>query len=241
MYIDSAYLQRTNDNNLDDIEQFFICSICEGILNKPYQCKNCQNNFCKHCIKEWEEKNHSCPMRCKNYSFEENICLYNLFSNILFFKCQKGCGSIIPYSKLEEHLNITCPKVNTEDFRQKFEDLSIEFENYKNRFETKKYTNLKLTKNYENLLVENAEIKTQIRAYENVIDELDLEQSYLLEMKLDILNNVENSQKILEKEDLIDEKIYTNLDIEKLKRENRILDRKNGRLENKIKLLKGFE
>ena len=239
MYIDSAYLQRTEESNIDDIEQLFTCSICEGILNKPYQCKICQNNFCEHCIKEWEEKNHSCPMRCSNYSFEENICLFNLLSNILFFKCQKGCGTIIPYSKLEEHINYTCPNVNIQDFRQKFEDLSIEFENYKIRFETKKYTNLKLKKCYENLIVENAEIKAQIRSYENIIDELNLQKLYDLgEINLNDLIQRIDKNIVFEKEDLIDEKIITKLNIEKIKRENNILNRKNERLENKIKLLK---
>lgn len=239
MYIDSTYLQREN-NNIDDIEQLFICSICEGIVNKPVQCINCQNNFCEHCIKEWDEKNHSCPMRCKEYSFQKNILFENFLSDILLFKCQKGCGAIIPYSKLEEHLNVTCPNVNSEDFRQKFEDLSFEFEKYKLRFDTKKYTNLKLTKNYENLFVEKAELNTQIRAYENVNEELKLKLLYLDD--LINLNDLEKkNENLLEEKDLLDEKIYTQLDIQKLNRENKILNRKNERLQIKLNYLKDMK
>ena len=239
MYIDSTYLQREN-NNIDDIEQLFICSICEGIVNKPVQCINCQNNFCEHCIKEWDEKNHSCPMRCKEYSFQKNILFENFLSDILLFKCQKGCGAIIPYSKLEEHLNVTCPNVNSEDFRQKFEDLSFEFEKYKLRFDTKKYTNLKLTKNYENLLVEKAELNTQIRAYENVNEELKLKLLYLDD--LINLNDLEKkNENLLEEKDLLDEKIYTQLDIQKLNRDNKILNRKNERLQIKLNYLKDMK
>jgi hypothetical protein len=239
MYIDSTYLQREN-NNIDDIEQLFICSICEGIVNKPVQCINCQNNFCEHCIKEWDEKNHSCPMRCKEYSFQKNILFENFLSDILLFKCQKGCGAIIPYSKLEEHLNVTCPNVNSEDFRQKFEDLSFEFEKYKLRFDTKKYTNLKLTKIYENLLVEKAELNTQIRAYENVNEELKLKLLYLDD--LINLNDLEKkNENLLEEKDLLDENIYTQLDIQKLNRENKILNRKNERLQIKLNYLKDMK
>ena len=236
MYIDSTYLQPEN-NNIDDIEQLFICSICEGIVNKPVQCITCQNNFCEHCIKEWDEKNKSCPMRCLKYSFQRNICFENFLSDILLFKCEKGCGAIIPYSKLEEHLKFICPNANSEDFRQKFEDLSFEFEKYKIRFDTKKYTHLKLIKNYENLLVENAELKTQIRAYEKVNEELNLKQ-LILDGSIDENALQTKNDNLLMEEELLDEKIYTQLDIQKLNREIKILNRKNERLQIKLNYLK---
>ena len=86
---------------------------------------------------------------------------------------------------------------------------------------------------------ENAEIKAQIRSYENVIDELNLQKLYDLgEINLNDLIQRIDKNIVFEKEDLIDEKIFTKLNIEKIKRENNILNRKNERLENKIKLLK---
>ena len=30
-----------------------ICSICDGLLEKPYECNSCNNLFCDECIKSY--------------------------------------------------------------------------------------------------------------------------------------------------------------------------------------------
>lgn len=48
MYLDSSLL--VNKQKLEGIEKDITCPICQGIINDPYFCNKCQNNFCNKCI-----------------------------------------------------------------------------------------------------------------------------------------------------------------------------------------------
>ena len=57
MYLDNSLL--VNKKKLEGIEKDITCPICQGIINDPYFCIKCQNNFCCKCIKQWEQNNKS--------------------------------------------------------------------------------------------------------------------------------------------------------------------------------------
>ena len=70
MYLDSSLL--VNQKKFEGIEKDITCPICQGILNIPYFCNKCQNNFCNICINKWKEKNQKCPFRCESPEYIEN-------------------------------------------------------------------------------------------------------------------------------------------------------------------------
>jgi hypothetical protein len=50
MNLDNSLL--VNQKKLEGIEKDITCPICQGIINDPYFCNKCQNNFCRKCIKK---------------------------------------------------------------------------------------------------------------------------------------------------------------------------------------------
>ena len=156
MFIDSTYL--INKEELEEIEKIITCSICDGIINDPMECILCENNFCNHCIKKWKEKNVNCPFRCVNFSLKENIFLKKFLSDTLKFKCEKGCGQIISYSDFNEHYTISCPNIDKINYKQKFEDLRVEYEKLKIRHQIKIENNKKLREEIKNYIKSNNEL-----------------------------------------------------------------------------------
>ncbi|MCQ2820550.1 MAG: hypothetical protein MJ252_25070, partial [archaeon] len=91
-------------------DEIIICQICLLVLKDPQMCTVCQKSFCKKCIDNWHQKNHSCPNRCENYSFIPNRILSNALPK-LKFRCKNGCGIIIKYEEALEHYSKLCPKL----------------------------------------------------------------------------------------------------------------------------------
>ena len=132
MFLDNSLL--VNQQKLEGIEKDITCPICKGILNDPYFCIKCQNNFCYKCINKYKLTNKKCPFRCENTNYIKNIFLNKIFPELLKFKCEKGCDEIIPYKEVNTH-NKNCKK---EDFKEKYfesatqvEILKIQIEDYK--------------------------------------------------------------------------------------------------------------
>ena len=208
MFIDSTYL--INKDELEEIEKLITCVICDGIINEPTECSLCRNNFCKHCIIEWNEKNKNCPFRCNNSSFRENNWLKLFLSDILQFKCEKGCGQVFSYSQFNEHYLKTCPNIDKIDYKQKFEDLSIEFEKMKVRAEIKNENNEKYKKEIEKLIESNKVLIVENAQYEKLIKEMISRNNSILsrideveEMKKEINEknlSIQNKMKTKEKE-----------------------------------------
>ena len=82
------------------------CPLCNNILIKPLICMVCQNNYCKHCIDKWKEKNEKCPKGCESPNYQNSIGKNDILSK-LNFKCV-GCGKEIPYDQAENHHNSCC-------------------------------------------------------------------------------------------------------------------------------------
>ena len=255
MFIDSTYL--INKDELEEIEKLITCVICDGIINEPIECSLCENNFCKHCIIEWNEKNKTCPFRCSNSSFKENNWLKLFLSDILKFKCEKGCGQIISYYEFNEHYLKTCPNINKIDYRQKFEDLSIEFEKMKVRFEIKNENNKKYKNEIENLIESNKFLKVENEKYVKLIKENISRNNSIIsrineveQMKKELLEqNASNQKKMKEKENkllemiekLNNEKSRISGNITQLKETNEQLNKINKVLsKQKKKKIKNF-
>ena len=194
MFIDSTYL--INKDELEEIEKLITCVICDGIINEPTECSSCKNNFCKHCIIEWNEKNKNCPFRCNDSSFKENKWLKLFLSDILKFKCEKGCGQVFTYSEFNEHYLKTCPNIDKIDYKQKFEDLSIEFEKMKVRAEIKNENNEKYKKEIEKLIESNKFLIAENKQYEKIIKE-NLTRNNSILSRIDELEQKKNE--IIEK------------------------------------------
>ena len=208
MYLDNYLL--VNQKKLESIENDITCPICHGIINDPYFCLKCQNNFCNKCIKEWEQKNQNCPFRCNNPEYTFNRFLNKIFSKLLKFKCQKGCDEIISYKDVNNHYE-NCKK---EDFKSKYyesqtqvEILKVQIENY-NDIQNELNQTQERNEELENEL---EEVKEEKKSLENKIDELN--------ERIDYLENEPNKLEDLQKdnEDLANE-------LEKEKQKNRFLE-----------------
>ena len=229
MFIDSTYL--INKEELEEIEKIITCSICDGIINDPMECILCENNFCNHCIKKWKEKNVNCPFRCVNFSLKENIFLKKFLSDTLKFKCEKGCGQIISYSDFNEHYTISCPNIDKINYKQKFEDLRVEYEKLKIRQQIKIENNKKLREEIKNYIKSNNELIVENKVNKKNLIEAESNKNSLIQ-KIKELNNsiktIENEKKetnnhknlLLEIEKLNNEKNRISVNISLLKKEN---------------------
>ena len=100
-----------------------ICSICDELLEKPYECNSCNNLFCEECIKSYlntkdkYRRLYFCPLcRNKKNNFCENSKINDLIEDFKKSgkKICKKCKSIINQENYRNHINkcwykcITC-------------------------------------------------------------------------------------------------------------------------------------
>ena len=177
MFLDNNLL--VNKDKLKGIEEDITCPICQGILNDPYFCNKCQNNFCNNCITKYKKNNFICPFRCQDPQYISNRFLKKIFNELLKFKCPKGCDEIIPYKDVETH-NEKCLK---EDFKEKYlesatqiEILKVQIENYKdieNELDNVKERNNELEYQIDELREQKDAIEEEIEQIKR--DKYDLE------------------------------------------------------------------
>lgn len=108
-----------NDDFFKSVSEEVTCSICLDIKKEPVMCTKCQNSYCSNCIKNWKMKSEQCPFKCYSPSYTTARVVKNLICK-LNFKCQNGCNKIIPYEKLQMHIEFECEKIN---FREKYSKL----------------------------------------------------------------------------------------------------------------------
>ena len=108
-----------NDEFYKSVSEEVTCSICFDIKKDPLMCTKCQNSYCSNCINDWKKKSAHCPFKCNEPSYTPARLVKNLICK-LNFKCQNGCNKIIPYEKLEMHLEFECEKNN---FKEKYSKL----------------------------------------------------------------------------------------------------------------------
>ena len=166
MFLDNSLL--INQKKFETIEKDITCPICQGILNDPYFCNKCQNNFCGNCIDKYKANNNKCPFRCKNPEYINNKFLKRILNELLKFKCQKGCEEIISYKDVNNHYE-NCPK---EDFKQKYlecattvEILKLQIEDFndiKNQLDEEKERNDELENQLEELREDKNELENEL-------------------------------------------------------------------------------
>ena len=256
MYLETSLL--VDQKKFEGIEKDITCPICQGVINDPFFCDKCQNNFCKKCIKKWKDNNPKCPFRCISPEYIQNKFLIRIFSELLKFRCQKGCDKIISYNDMNTHYE-NCEK---ENFKEKYYESATQVEILKVQVENLNdiQSELNDTKNdleqaqerIEELEGELEEVKENRDEYKYNADELN-EKVEELEDQLneydDLKNNYNNlldKNKELE-ENLIKEK-ETNESLrnentkikqenEKAKKENKNFNEKINELEKTIKNL----
>ena len=132
-YIDESLVE--NKTYFEHVKSHVSCVICEGLLNDAVICSSCETPYCRNCILKWQEKNNSCPARCKPPLIVKDIfrMLKNAIDEVKI-KCKIN-GCIISLTNIGEHLkkcaernkavkcwNCQNPKVKLSDLRIKEED-----------------------------------------------------------------------------------------------------------------------
>lgn len=90
--INEDYIEN-KDSFSENILMSLECPICAGIVNYPFECKQCQTIYCQECWKQLEISNKGCVMRCKNPVVEKaNKFVFSLLDKILLKcpLCQEG-------------------------------------------------------------------------------------------------------------------------------------------------------
>ena len=232
MYLDTSLL--VNSKKFEGIEKDITCPICQGIINDPYFCNKCQNNFCSKCINKWKYNNTKCPFRCLSPIYIQNKFLTRIFSELLKFKCQKGCDEIISYNNISTHFE----NCKNENFKEKYYESATKVEILKVQLEDLNDIKEELdqTKNeLEQIKERNTELENELEEVKNDRNDYENRNNELIEENEELENTIENekckydSLKI-EMNKLIEENDKVKIELNEEKE-------KNAKLEDKINLL----
>ncbi len=103
-----------NQHEEDEINEKYLCSICQNLYVNPKIIVTCQHSFCSKCIDDLtkNEKSPSCPL-CRKRFLSKNIQSNNdLIKEISSQKITCKCKKVIALSMYEEHTSI-CPSFNS--------------------------------------------------------------------------------------------------------------------------------
>jgi protein-L-isoaspartate(D-aspartate) O-methyltransferase len=93
-----------------DIDDEFKCAICCDVIEDPVQVVSCEHVFCRLCIKQWIEREASCPVDRNTVTVSQLGDASRLFRNLhsrLELKCDfhdNGCDAIIRIEDLRNHV-----------------------------------------------------------------------------------------------------------------------------------------
>ena len=116
----------------DLFKDLIICPICDSLMIEPVICLNCQNSFCKKCIRALDD---NCPLKCSNSNFKDVNDKDNFISKCKF-KCINNCGKDILFNNLKNHYE-NCNPNN----KNKIRALS------RNQFEENNYEGIQIKSN----------------------------------------------------------------------------------------------
>lgn len=112
-HLDIANLVQ-EDKKLRERANFFVCPICACVVFEPVECGGCSSVFCAECIIPWQQKNNSCPKKCKGNDEVEWRQMHRLVNEdlkSLEFKCENaGCCKVNKYEEAMLHKK-TCEAV----------------------------------------------------------------------------------------------------------------------------------
>jgi DNA repair exonuclease SbcCD ATPase subunit len=232
MYLDTSLL--VNSKKFEGIEKDITCPICQGIINDQYFCNKCQNNFCSKCINKWKYNNAKCPFRCLSPIYIQNKFLTRIFSELLKFKCQKGCDEIISYNNISTHFE----NCKNENFKEKYYESATKVEILKVQLEDLNDIKEELyqTKNeLEEIKERNTELENELEEVKNDRNDYENRNNELIEENEELENTIENEKckygiLKIEMNKLIEEKDNVKIELNEEKE-------KNAKLEDKINLL----
>ena len=230
MFLDNTLL--INQKKFETIEKDLTCPICQGILNDPYFCNKCQNNFCANCISKYKINNNKCPFRCKNPEYVNNKFLKKIFNELLKFKCGKDCDEIIPYKDVNKHYK-NCYK---EDFKEKYlecatkvEILKVQIENYddiKNQLDEAKERNEELLNELDEIRESKNELENELEELKGMKNDYDYDPDELRDLKDQLYDKNQEIENLLYQINKLNE--------EKKDLQNEINNLKNKNLENEL-------
>lgn len=106
-------LQRSNKyivNRSDNIlNKYFICVLCNDIVNNPKCCSKCNEHFCEDCQLSNQNLNYVCFYGCENPIYIKPHKTYLGLLDNLRFNCLFDCNTIIDYNETPVHFRI-CKK-----------------------------------------------------------------------------------------------------------------------------------
>ncbi|XP_065556673.1 E3 ubiquitin-protein ligase NRDP1-like isoform X2 [Artemia franciscana] len=98
------------DRFIGDVDSNFICSICNDVLEDPLQAPICEHAFCKICISQWLDTNHSCPLDREQLIIGDLRPVSRILRSLLArltLTCNNlihGCPAIVALEELKTHL-----------------------------------------------------------------------------------------------------------------------------------------
>jgi hypothetical protein len=109
LFLESKHITLLNNS---DIDTYFICSICEGIVNSPVECKMCQKCFCSHCLNQWfeQQSKKQCPSCISEFHSNPMHRVLKNALNGIEIQCPANCGKTLSYSQIVFHLEEECEK-----------------------------------------------------------------------------------------------------------------------------------
>ena len=193
MFLDSSLL--VDKEKFENMENDITCPICKGIIKDPYFCNKCQNNFCNTCIQKWEEINDECPFRCTLPVYTPNLFLSKIFSQLLEFKCAKGCEKIISYKDVDDHYK----NCKNENFKEKYYECATQLEDLKDQIkyyntldillDAFEERNTELENELNDAKIENNELKSEYDDANEKIEDLKI--------KLDDIKKIHDKYKTI--------------------------------------------
>ena len=175
-----------------------------------------------------------CPFRCLSPIYIQNKFLTRIFSELLKFKCQKGCDEIISYNNISTHFE----NCKNENFKEKYYESATKVEILKVQLEDLNDIKEELyqTKNeLEEIKERNTELENELEEVKNDKNDYENRNNELIEENEELESNIENekckygSLKI-EMNKLIEEKDNVKIELNEEKE-------KNAKYEDKINLL----
>ena len=53
------------------LDQYFVCTICQQVVEEPTECQSCNDLCCIDCINQWRQRKNTCPSCRCSYDLEE--------------------------------------------------------------------------------------------------------------------------------------------------------------------------
>ena len=99
----------------EEINEKYLCSICQGLFLNPKIIITCKHSFCTNCLDSLirNENSPTCPL-CRKQFFKKNIKINtDLVKEINSQKIKCKCKNIVNLNAYEEHVS-TCVSFNSD-------------------------------------------------------------------------------------------------------------------------------